>query len=89
MYYLVYTTRFKKDISRLQRRGFEMENIKQAITTLEKDGELSNLYKPHKLSGNYVGYWEGHLKPDWLLIWKKIEKEIWLTRTGTHSDLFG
>jgi mRNA interferase YafQ len=89
MYQLVYTTRFKKDVSRLKKRGFEMEFIKQAIVTLEKNGELTILYKPHKLTGNYIGYWEGHIKPNWLLIWKKIEKEIWLTRTGTHSDLFG
>lgn len=89
MYQLVYTTKFKKDINHLQRRGFEIELIKRAIIALEKNGELTILYKPHKLSGNYVGYWEGHIRPDWLLIWKKIGKEIWLTRTGTHSDLFG
>ena len=89
MYHLVYTSKFKKDISRLQRRGFEMELIKQAVITLEQNGELPILHKPHKLSGNYIGYCEGHLKSDWLLIWKKTENEIWLTRTGTHSDLFG
>ncbi|WP_317132770.1 type II toxin-antitoxin system YafQ family toxin [Pedobacter sp. BS3] len=42
------------------------------------------------MSGNWDGYWECHIKPDWLLIWKQDEtiKLITLTRTGTHSDLF-
>ncbi|MFN4764653.1 type II toxin-antitoxin system YafQ family toxin [Gillisia sp. Q332] len=46
--------------------------------------------KSHKLSGNYKGRWECHIKPDWLLIWKQddTKKEIYLERTGTHSDLF-
>jgi len=47
-------------------------------------------FHPHKLSGNYKDSWECHIKPDWLLIWNINEKEseIWLVRTGTHSDLF-
>lgn len=57
---------------------------------LEEAGTLPSSYSPHKLSGNYSGFWEGHIKPDWLIIWQHFlqENEIWLTRTGTHSDLF-
>ncbi|HEY5510370.1 MAG TPA: type II toxin-antitoxin system YafQ family toxin [Prolixibacteraceae bacterium] len=46
--------------------------------------------KAHLLSGNYNGYWECHIKPDWLLIWRQDDKTkvIELVRTGTHSDLF-
>ena len=67
-----------------------MDVMKQAILDLEKKGQLLPIFQPHRLSGNYTGYWEGHLKNDWLIIWKIIESEneIWLTRTGTHSDLF-
>jgi mRNA interferase YafQ len=51
---------------------------------------LPAMYKPHVLSGDYSKHWECHIKPDWLLIWKQDEenKEIYLIRTGTHSDLF-
>lgn len=74
----------------MQKRSWEMAILKKAISSLELNGNLPQTLKPHKLSGDYSGYWEAHLKNDWLLIWKSIEskKEIWLTRTGTHSDLF-
>jgi len=90
MFQLVFTNKFKKDITLLQKRGYNMELIKNAILMLEETGTLSSTYSPHKLSGNYSGYWEAHLKPDWLIIWKFVvdEKQIWLTRTGSHSDLF-
>lgn len=90
MFTLVYTGRFKKDVKLLLKRGYNMRHLKSAIIVLEMMGELPADYKPHKLSGNFSGYWEAHLKSDWLIIWQKLEeeKEIWLTRTGTHSDLF-
>ncbi len=90
MIQLVFTNRFKKDIKLLQNRGYDMKIFKKAILILEETGNLPSVYNPHKLSGNYSGYWEAHLMSDWLIIWKYlIEKnEIWLTRTGSHSDLF-
>jgi mRNA interferase YafQ len=46
--------------------------------------------KPHKLTGKYKGFWECHIKPDWLLIWlqKENTSQIQFVRTGTHADLF-
>ena len=90
MYQLIVTNSFKKDVKRLQKRGAELDILKQAILHLETDGQLPLSFKPHKLSGDFSGYWEAHLKNDWLIIWKALESqnEIWLTRTGTHSDLF-
>jgi mRNA interferase YafQ len=90
MYQLFYTNRFKKDVKTVQKRNYNIQLLKSAIEELEQFGSLSSSYKPHKLSGNYTDYWEAHIKPDWLIIWKSLpdEKEIWLTRTGTHADLF-
>jgi mRNA interferase YafQ len=90
MFHLVYTNRFKKDTKALLKRGYEMSVLKINILELERNGVLDISKRPHKLSGKYNGYWEAHIKNDWLLIWKIIEeeKEIWLTRTGTHADLF-
>jgi mRNA interferase YafQ len=76
MYHLVVTTSFKKDVKRLQKRKIELDLLKQAIRTLESEGQLPSNYKPHKLLGNYSGYWEAHLKSDWLIIWKiKVNKK--------------
>ncbi len=90
MFCLVYTNRFRKDVKLLKKRGSDMEVLKIAILELEENGQLTKRYNPHKLSGNYTGFWEAHLKPDWLLIWSAFpdEMEIWLTRTGSHADLF-
>lgn len=68
-----------------------MELLKEAIRLLEQNGALPANYRPHKLSGNYDGCWECHLKGDWLLIWEQNDSELTLlfTGTGTHADLFG
>jgi mRNA interferase YafQ len=57
---------------------------------LEQKGFLSKKNNPHKLTGNYKGFWECHIQSDWLLVWSQdeVSKIISLTRTGTHSDLF-
>jgi mRNA interferase YafQ len=90
MFQLFYTSRFRKDVKLLQKRGYDMNILKHVIHILEDTGELPLEFKPHKLSGSYTGYWEAHLRPDWLILWTTLseEKSIWLTRTGTHSDIF-
>lgn len=90
MYQIVITNKFKKDVKLLNKREYDMELIKRVIIQFEEEGKLPKIFKSHKLSGDFLGYWEAHIKPDWLIIWKVFdnEKEIWLVRTGTHSDLF-
>ena len=46
--------------------------------------------RDHALIGNYAGCRECHITPDWLLIYEIDHEELilYLTRTGTHSDLF-
>ncbi len=68
-----------------------MDLLKDAIRLLEQNGVLPATYRPHKLSGNYEGCWECHLKGDWLLIWEQNDSKLTLlfTGTGTHADLFG
>jgi mRNA interferase YafQ len=43
---------------------------------------------PHKLSGEWEGFWECHIQSDWLLIYAVTETHLHLARTGTHADLF-
>ncbi|MDD4149736.1 MAG: type II toxin-antitoxin system YafQ family toxin [Bacteroidales bacterium] len=90
MYKVSYTKKFEKSLKLCQKRGLNIELAKSAIEILETDGKLPDKFKPHKLSGNYEGLWECHLKSDWLLIWSQNDTELLLimTDTGTHSDLF-
>lgn len=86
-----FSGQFRKDARRCEKRNYKIELLEIVMKLLREKGELPSKYKPHKLSGNYSGFWECHLKPDWLLIWKldADNKIIKLDRTGTHSDLFG
>jgi mRNA interferase YafQ len=90
MYTILYTNQFEKSLKRCLKRGFDLSIIKTAIKLLELDGKLPPKYKAHKLTGNYSGFWECHLKADWLLVWMQNDDELTLlfTDTGSHSDLF-
>jgi mRNA interferase YafQ len=74
----------------LQKAGFRHIDFRKCNRNFEAKGKLPRIYKPHKLTGNYIDCWECHLQPDWLLVWKQNDTELILlfTNTGTHSDLF-
>ncbi len=84
------TTRFKKDYNLALKRGCDPNLLMEVIALLANGEQLPERYNDHSLSGNYAGYRECHVQPDWLLIYKRTESALILTsyRTGTHSDLF-
>lgn len=84
-----YSTKFKKDFKTCVKRGYKMALLQQAIDTLRIPAPLPLKNKDHNLSGNYSGYRECHITPDWLLIYKQTADELQLDRTGTHADLLG
>ncbi|MCF8236481.1 MAG: type II toxin-antitoxin system YafQ family toxin [Bacteroidales bacterium] len=90
MYRIRTTKRFVKDFAKCSKRNYDLALLEQVLELLVQDGKLPQKYWPHVLSGNLNGYWECHVKPDWLLIWKQDDENqiIDLVRTGTHSDLF-
>lgn len=79
---------FKRDIKRVKAQGKKFELLEDVINSLLEEKQLPVKYCNHKLTGNYEGYWELHIKPDWLLIYKIIDGYLYLTRTGSHSELF-
>lgn len=83
-----YSTRFKKDFKTCVKRGYQMSLLQQAIDTLRIPAPLPPQNRDHNLIGNYSGYRECHIEPDWLLIYKQTDDELRLDRTGTHADLF-
>lgn len=89
-YILRPTSRFQKDLKRIQKRGYDLDLLKEIIKKLANGEELPQKNKDHFLTGNYANKKECHITPDWLLIYE-IDGEnlfLYLTRTGTHSDLF-
>lgn len=83
-----YTNQFRKDVKLASRRGYNMNNLYMVLKTLENEKVLDAKHKEHQLLGNSKGYFECHIEPDWLLIYKINGKDLYFARTGTHSDLF-
>ncbi len=86
---LIWTKRFSKDVKQAKKRNQNLEFLQKVIKMLQSGDTLPQECKLHPLKGKYSGYMECHIEPDWLLIWKADSKNVYLTRTGTHSDLFG
>jgi len=87
---LITTTQFKKDLKRIRKRGLDLNSLKFVLDTLQKQEALPLKYRDHALVGNYRGFRECHIEPDWLLIYTISNEKLILTaaRTGSHSDLF-
>ena len=85
-----YETTFKKDYKRIVKRGYNIRLLEEVIELLANEHPLPEKYKDHNLIGDYSGCRECHITPDWLLIYQINHNELilYLTRTGTHSDLF-
>ena len=82
------THQFKKDIKRQQKRGKDLRKIKAVIDLLLSGSPLPPKNRDHALGGNWIGHRDCHVEPDWILIYKILDDELRLQRTGTHSDLF-
>ena len=85
-----YQTLFKKDFKRIKKRGYDIHLLEEVIEALASGKVLNEKYLDHSLSGSWIGYHECHIASDWLLIYKISGDELilFLTRTGTHSDIF-
>ena len=85
-----FSKKFNKDRKLAVKRGYKIQKLKDVVKLLQACQPLPPKYLDHPLNGNYAGYRECHIEPDWLLIYK-IENDMLtlvLFRTGTHSDLF-
>lgn len=90
-YVVKFTTQFRKDYKLAMKRGLKIELLEQIVALLAAGKSLPEKNKDHALAGNWVGHRECHILPDWLLVYR-VEDDVLvltLTRTGTHSDLFG
>ena len=90
-YTIKHTTQFKKDYKLAKRRNMNLNLLKNIVTKLANGEPLEDKHRDHPLSGDWSGHRECHILPDWLSVYR-IEDDVLvltLSRTGTHSDLFG
>ena len=89
-YHVRPTKKFQKDLKRVQRRGYDLSLLTEILKKLANGESLPEKNRDHLLTGNFSGCRECHITPDWLLVYEIYEEELllYMTRTGTHSDLF-
>ena len=87
---LTTTSQFRKDYKLAKKRGYDMSLLENVLQQLLDCKPLEEKHRDHALTGNYLGFRECHIQPDWLLIYAIDSGTLILTasRTGTHSDLF-
>ena len=83
------TGQFRKDYKRCKKLGLDMRLLETVVDTLLAEKPLDAKHRDHALTGNYDGFRECHIQPDWLLIYRADRDALILTatRTGTHSEL--
>ena len=89
-YTVMPTAKFQKDLKRIEKRGLDVNLLTAVIKLLAVGGALPAKYQDHPLTGSFIGCRECHIQPDWLLIYEIAGGELilYLTRTGSHADLF-
>ena len=86
-----YTTQFRRDYRR-EKKGLHrkrLDALLEAVTDLlSSDAVLEARYRDHSLAGAWQDHRDCHLRPDLLLIYRKVdEATLQMVRLGSHSEL--
>lgn len=84
----VFTTQFCRDLRKVEKRGYDMQKLKNIMPLLVNEQPLPEQCRDHALKGVWKHYRELHIEPDWLLVYKIAGDECIFSRTGTHADIF-
>lgn len=68
MYSLEFTKQYLRDLKLSRKRNLNEDKLNQLIKTLISGNKIPAQYKNHVLAGSYLGLYECHISPDWLLI---------------------
>ncbi len=90
MYQIKFTTAYKKSYKLMKKRGLDISLLDDVVDLLRQGRQLDEKYRDHGLSGNFAGFRECHIKPDWLLVYLIEDDVLTLTLvdTGSRSDIF-
>ena len=81
------TNKFKQDVERQKKRGKDTGKLRAIIESLCHHRPLDPKHRDHTLTGNWKGWRDCHVEPDWVLVYKRVGGDLVLGRTGTHADL--
>ena len=72
---------FRRDVKRAEKRGKDISKLRELILLLLAEDDLPERYRDHSLKGNWTGYRDAHIEPDWLLIYRIAGNEL---HPGAH-----
>ena len=86
---IVISSKCRKDLKRARRRGLDMDAFFAVVEMLRRRETLPARYRDHALTADRAGLRDGHIRPDWVLIYQIRETELVLVlvETGSHADL--
>lgn len=87
-YELYYSKDYKKSVKKLDKQSLQMLTV--VIDRLANDEILEPKFKDHQLKGKLESFRECHIKPNLLLVYKKVKQELRMSvlKVGSHSELF-
>jgi mRNA interferase YafQ len=83
------SAQFRRDVKRLLRQRVDITRLEGVVVALAAQEQLGERFRDHALVGDWKGFRECHIQPDWLLIYRIDGDELQLARTGSHAQLFG
>jgi len=91
MLQIEFTSKMKRDVKRMRKRGKNMTKLETTLKLLSTQKTMPQEYRDHQLKGNLSDFRECHIESDWLLIYQIVHDKLILyaTQTGTHGDLYG
>ena len=85
---LLTTTAFERDLRRVEKQGKDLDKLEVVVDLLQAQQPLPARCRPHPLRGDWLGHWDCHVEPDWLLVYRFTATQLILVRTGSHAELF-
>lgn len=82
------TNSIKKDLKKYKHQKEVLLELQKIIELLVNKRSLPTKLRDHNLTGNWFNHRECHVKNDVLLIYKIEDNILFLSRFGSHSELF-
>ena len=83
-----FTNSIKKDLKRYKHQKDVILEFQKIIELLSAKRSLPTKHRDHPLTGNWATFRECHVRNDILLIYKIENDILFLTKFGSHSELF-
>ncbi len=84
------TAKFRREFKKVERGASRQarESLAKALEFLANGDPLPPEFRDHALIGNWAGFRECHIGADLLLVYETTPSTVFLTRIGSHSELF-